>query len=179
MSGFSVAQAISRRLPRFEPQSDHVGFVVSKAATGHNFSEYFGFPCQFSIHRLFYTRPGWYSAATSSRAAEWTKSHYLKKNYANLAPGYGGSKFLRNLLVRVHIDAISSQSLISEALAPRTTLAIVRAEALKRYGEHCPPSRPPLPSRVQLSGNSTRTLAAAGPSQYRGQNELFVLAIRK
>jgi hypothetical protein len=33
----------------------HVGFVVDKAALGQVFSEYFGFPCQFSFHRLLHT----------------------------------------------------------------------------------------------------------------------------
>jgi hypothetical protein len=30
------------------------GFVIDKVALGQFFSEYFGFPCQFSFHRLFY-----------------------------------------------------------------------------------------------------------------------------
>jgi hypothetical protein len=29
-----------------------VGFVVQKVALGHDFSEYFGFPCQSSFHQL-------------------------------------------------------------------------------------------------------------------------------
>jgi hypothetical protein len=33
-----------------------VGFVVDKAALGQVFSEYFGFPCQFSFHRLLHMR---------------------------------------------------------------------------------------------------------------------------
>jgi hypothetical protein len=33
----------------------HVGFVIDKVALGQVFSEYFGFPCQFSFHRLFHT----------------------------------------------------------------------------------------------------------------------------
>jgi hypothetical protein len=31
-----------------------VGFVVNKVALGQNFSEYFGFPCQFAFHRLLH-----------------------------------------------------------------------------------------------------------------------------
>jgi hypothetical protein len=31
-----------------------VGFVADEVALGQVFSEYFGFPCQFSFHRLFY-----------------------------------------------------------------------------------------------------------------------------
>jgi hypothetical protein len=31
-----------------------VGFVVDKVALGHVFSEYFGFSCQFSFHRLLH-----------------------------------------------------------------------------------------------------------------------------
>jgi hypothetical protein len=59
MNGRAIAQAVSLRLPttatRFEPRSGHVGFVVDKVALGHFFSEYFGFPCQFSFHRLLHT----------------------------------------------------------------------------------------------------------------------------
>jgi hypothetical protein len=40
------------RRPGFEPRSSRVGFVVDKVALGQVFSEYFGFPCQFSFHRL-------------------------------------------------------------------------------------------------------------------------------
>jgi hypothetical protein len=32
-----------------------VGFVVDKVALGQVFSDYFGFLCQFSFHRLFHT----------------------------------------------------------------------------------------------------------------------------
>jgi hypothetical protein len=32
-----------------------VGFVVDEVALGKVFSEYFGFPCQFSFHRLLHT----------------------------------------------------------------------------------------------------------------------------
>jgi hypothetical protein len=33
-----------------------VGFVVGNVALGQVFSEYFGFPCQFSFHRLLHFR---------------------------------------------------------------------------------------------------------------------------
>jgi hypothetical protein len=33
-----------------------VGFVVDKVALGQFFSQYFGFLCQFSFHRLLHTR---------------------------------------------------------------------------------------------------------------------------
>jgi hypothetical protein len=42
------------RRPGFDPRSDHVGFVVDKVALGQVFSEYFGFPCQSSFHRLLH-----------------------------------------------------------------------------------------------------------------------------
>jgi hypothetical protein len=49
---------VSRRLPTagpgFEPRSGPVGFVVDEVALGQVFSEYFGFPCQFSFHRLLH-----------------------------------------------------------------------------------------------------------------------------
>jgi hypothetical protein len=51
----TIAEAVSRRRwPGFEPSSGHVGFVVDKVALGQVFSEYFGFPCQFSFQRLLH-----------------------------------------------------------------------------------------------------------------------------
>jgi hypothetical protein len=32
-----------------------MGFVVEKVALGQVFTKYFGFPCQFSFHRLLHT----------------------------------------------------------------------------------------------------------------------------
>jgi hypothetical protein len=43
------------RRPGFDLRSGHVGFVVDKVALGQVSSEYFGFPCQFSFHRLPHT----------------------------------------------------------------------------------------------------------------------------
>jgi hypothetical protein len=43
-----------QRMPVFELRSDHVGFVVDEVALGKVFSEYFGFPCQVSFHRLLH-----------------------------------------------------------------------------------------------------------------------------
>jgi hypothetical protein len=40
------------RLEGFEPRSAHMGFVVDSGALGQVFYEYFGFPFQFSFHRL-------------------------------------------------------------------------------------------------------------------------------
>jgi hypothetical protein len=56
--GRAIAQVVSRRLPtaaarvRAQSRSGNVGFVVNKVALGQVSSEYFGFPCQFSFHRL-------------------------------------------------------------------------------------------------------------------------------
>jgi hypothetical protein len=41
--------------PRFDVRSGHVGFVVDKATLECVFSEYFGFPCQFSFHQMLQT----------------------------------------------------------------------------------------------------------------------------
>jgi hypothetical protein len=53
--GRAIVQAVSHCLPTaaasFEPSSGHVGFVV---APGQIFSEYFGFPYQFSFRRLLH-----------------------------------------------------------------------------------------------------------------------------
>jgi hypothetical protein len=40
------------RRPGFYPRSGHVGFVVDKVALRQVFSEFFGFPCKSSFHRL-------------------------------------------------------------------------------------------------------------------------------
>jgi hypothetical protein len=53
--GSATAQACSRRRPGFEPRSGHVGFMVDKVVLGQVFSECFGFPYQFSFHRLHHT----------------------------------------------------------------------------------------------------------------------------
>jgi hypothetical protein len=45
-----------KRRPGFEPGSGHVGFVVDKVVLGQVFSEYFGFPCQSSVHQLLHNR---------------------------------------------------------------------------------------------------------------------------
>jgi hypothetical protein len=42
------------RRPGFEPRLGHVGFVVDKVALRQVSSKYFGFPCQFSFHRLLH-----------------------------------------------------------------------------------------------------------------------------
>jgi hypothetical protein len=51
-----IAQAVSRRLPTaaalVRAQVKSYVFVVDKVAVGQVFSEYFGFPCQFSFHRM-------------------------------------------------------------------------------------------------------------------------------
>jgi hypothetical protein len=52
--GRAIAQAVIAVFPPrrsgFEPKPGNVGFVVEKVVLGQVFSEYFGFPCQFSFH---------------------------------------------------------------------------------------------------------------------------------
>jgi hypothetical protein len=56
--GCAMAQVVSRWLSivaaRVRARSDHVGFVVDDVALGQGFSNYFGFPCQFSFHPLLH-----------------------------------------------------------------------------------------------------------------------------
>jgi hypothetical protein len=40
----------------FYPKPGYVGFVVDEVALGQAFFEYFGFPCQFSFHKLLHIR---------------------------------------------------------------------------------------------------------------------------
>jgi hypothetical protein len=51
---YSKPSLIPRRRPGFESGSGHVEFVVDKVALEQVFSEYYGFPCQFSFHRLLH-----------------------------------------------------------------------------------------------------------------------------
>jgi hypothetical protein len=59
LQGRAIAQAVICRLPNtavgFEARSSHVGFVVNEVAVGQVYSEYLGFSCQFSFHRLLHT----------------------------------------------------------------------------------------------------------------------------
>jgi hypothetical protein len=53
-----MAQAVSHRLPTtltWVRSQVIVGFVVDKVTLGHVFSEYFGFPCQFSFQQILHT----------------------------------------------------------------------------------------------------------------------------
>jgi hypothetical protein len=43
-----------RRQPGFQPTSVHVGLVVDKVVLRQVSSQYFGFLCQFSFHRLLH-----------------------------------------------------------------------------------------------------------------------------
>jgi hypothetical protein len=52
--GRAIAEAVSRWLPtaaaRVRARAWQVGFVVDKVASGQASSEYFGFPCQRTVH---------------------------------------------------------------------------------------------------------------------------------
>jgi hypothetical protein len=56
--GTSVTAGCLPQPPGFDPMSECVGFVVDNVALGHVSSEYFGFPCHFSFHRLLRCHPG-------------------------------------------------------------------------------------------------------------------------
>jgi hypothetical protein len=47
-----------------------VGFVVDKVALGQIFSDYFGFPCQFSFHPLLHTHYLSFGAGTIGQMAD-------------------------------------------------------------------------------------------------------------
>jgi hypothetical protein len=49
-----VAGFSPRRL-RFDPNSNHLAVVGNKVVLAQVSSEYYGFPCQFSFHRLLHT----------------------------------------------------------------------------------------------------------------------------
>jgi hypothetical protein len=54
--GLAIAQAgLPSRRPGIGSRSGYVRFVVDKVGMEQALSEYFGFPCQFSFHRLLHT----------------------------------------------------------------------------------------------------------------------------
>jgi hypothetical protein len=53
--GRAIVTGFPPRRPGFDPKSGHVVFLVGKVALEQVFSEYFGFPRQFSLHRLLHT----------------------------------------------------------------------------------------------------------------------------
>jgi hypothetical protein len=79
----------------FEPRSGHVGIVVDKVALGQVFSEYFGFPYQFSFHRLLHIHHLSSGAGTISQlvadvpsglSLSPQKKKIGKMQYCNLVP---------------------------------------------------------------------------------------------
>jgi hypothetical protein len=63
-------------MSRLELRSGHVGLVVDKVALGQVFSEYIGFPCQFSFHRLLHIHHHHLSSGDGSgRRTKWTQSY--------------------------------------------------------------------------------------------------------
>jgi hypothetical protein len=81
--GRDTAQAVSAGFlpwrPGFKPTSGYMRFVEENWGLKKVFSEYFGFPCQFSFHRLLQTHHlssgGWYNRPNSGRRTKWTQSH--------------------------------------------------------------------------------------------------------
>jgi hypothetical protein len=67
-NGRAIAQAVSRRpsptAALVRVQVRLCGFVVDKVALEQVFSEYFGFPCQFSFHRQFHSHHLSFGAGT-------------------------------------------------------------------------------------------------------------------
>jgi hypothetical protein len=59
-----------------------VGFVVDKVALGNIFSDYFGFPCQFSFHRLFHIHLSSGAGTIDQIVADVPSGHKkLKRNW--------------------------------------------------------------------------------------------------
>jgi hypothetical protein len=70
---------------RFVPRSGYVGFMFDKVALGQVFTQYFCFPCEFSIPPAtqciinIVIIPGWYNKAICGRRTKWTKSHHTPR----------------------------------------------------------------------------------------------------
>jgi hypothetical protein len=68
--------------PGFESRSGNVGFVVDKVALGQVSSEYSGFSCQFSFHRLLHIQnhlSSGYNRPISGRRSKWTHPYLHPK----------------------------------------------------------------------------------------------------
>jgi hypothetical protein len=50
-----LVPGFSQQRSNFDPSTIHVGFVVDKVAMGQVSSNYFGFLCHFTFHRLLQT----------------------------------------------------------------------------------------------------------------------------
>jgi hypothetical protein len=84
----AIALALVAGFPTRRPRSGHVEFVVDKVALGQVFSEYFGFPCQFTFHRLLHTHHLSAGAGTTGQVVadvpsrlSLTPPQESKKNY--------------------------------------------------------------------------------------------------
>jgi hypothetical protein len=100
MRGRAIAQAVSHWLPTAAARGSIPGQVMwdlwwTKWHWGRFFSGYFGFPCQFSVHRLLHTLSsiirGWYNRPNIGRRTKWTQSHPIpKRNYFKWEAGNSG-----------------------------------------------------------------------------------------
>jgi hypothetical protein len=73
-----------------------VGFVVDKVELGQVFIEYFGFPCQFSFHRLLHTHHHQSSGActTGQTVADMPSGFSLTPPQKTKKKSYGvGSRY--------------------------------------------------------------------------------------
>jgi hypothetical protein len=81
-----------------------VGFVVDKVAPGQVFSEYFGFPCQFSFHQLFHSHhhhPGLEQLVVDVPSE------------LSLTPPQETKKKTKNYIIKIHSSIISQISVIT------------------------------------------------------------------
>jgi hypothetical protein len=70
----------------FDPRSGHVGFLVDKVTLRQVFSEYFGFPCQFSFHRLLHTHHHHHHPRLVQEASSWPTYHTTPKSFPPVLP---------------------------------------------------------------------------------------------
>jgi hypothetical protein len=80
INGRAITQAVSPWRPtaaaRVRARIRSCGICGGKVALVHVFSQYFGFACQLSFHRLLHTLiiiRDWYSRQNSGRCNEWTQ----------------------------------------------------------------------------------------------------------
>jgi hypothetical protein len=102
--GRAIGQAVSRRLPRFDPRSGHVGFVEDKVTLGAGLLRILRFPLPIPIpptapHSSSIIR-GWYNRAVSARRTEWPQSHPTQEAKKKL---HSGSRVFRNATVSCRI----------------------------------------------------------------------------
>jgi hypothetical protein len=88
----------------FEPRPGHMGFLVDKVALRQVSSEYFGFPCHFSFHRLLHTHH------LSSAGGTISKTVADVPSGLSLTPPQKSKKNIHSIRVSTHVASMHTHN---------------------------------------------------------------------